>query len=322
MPISPQETKRLALIRFLYMDGLEQVARPAPLSSQALLSFHDTVEMFLLLAAEHLSVNLSRGVNFDGYFSEIKASSDVEIPLRPAMRRMNNSRVNLKHHGSIPSDADLEQFRADVTTFLTDATQLVFQADFTRIDMVDLVTQQDAADKLRKAETQAGQGDYVEALATLSEAFDGLLDDYASRKIGLNGGSPYAWGPPAPPGLGIRLKGRDHDPEVVKRLEYVNSRVNDMQRPMRVMAMGVDYRRYARFKMLVPQILRFLDGRREVRPVPGFQLGDDEYQFCKQFVIETALHLAELDFDLNLAAFYRNRPLRVALPELPTPPEA
>jgi hypothetical protein len=30
MPIDPQEMKRLALIRFLYTEGLEQVARPAP----------------------------------------------------------------------------------------------------------------------------------------------------------------------------------------------------------------------------------------------------------------------------------------------------
>jgi len=30
----------------------------------------------------------------------------------------------------------------------------------------------------------------------------------------------------------------------------------------------------------------------------------EEYQFCKQFVIETALHLAELDFDLNLYDMY------------------
>ncbi len=34
--------------------------------------------------------------------------------------------------------------------------------------------------------------------------------------------------------------------------------------------------------------------------LPGHQVGDDEYQTCKLFVIESALHLAELDFDLDL----------------------
>lgn len=73
------------------------------------------------------------------------------------MRRMNNGRVNFKHHGSIPSATDLDQFRGDVTTFFTDATRAVFGADFTSIDMTDLVTQQEALDKIRDAETRSGQ---------------------------------------------------------------------------------------------------------------------------------------------------------------------
>jgi hypothetical protein len=43
-----------------------------------------------------------------------------------------------------------------------------------------------------------------------------------------------------------------------------------------------------------------MDGRREVWPIPGLDVGDDEYQFCKNFVIETALYLAAMDFDLDL----------------------
>ena len=81
--------------------------------------------------------------------------------------------------------------------------------------------------------------------------------------------------------------------------------MGDMQRAMRVLAMGLDYRRYARFELLVPLIFRSINGDRDVRPIPGLQLGDEEYQFCKQFVIETALHLAELDFDLDVHAMVR-----------------
>jgi hypothetical protein len=39
------------------------------------------------------------------------------------------------------------------------------------------------------------------------------------------------------------------------------------------------------------------------RPLPG-QIGDEEYQFCKLFVIETAIHLAEMDFDLDLEGLW------------------
>jgi hypothetical protein len=310
MPIDPQEMKRLALIRFLYAEGLEQVARPAPLSSRALLSFHDAVEMFLLLAAEHLNVNLSQGVNFNGYFGEIKTHSNVEMPLRPAMRRMNQSRVNLKHHGSIPSDADLEQFRADVTTFLTDATQMVFHADFSSVDMADLVTQPEAVKILRQAKVQAGQGDHAEALALLSEAFEYLLDDYASRKRTASGTSVFTWWPPSTSPRHFPPTSTDYDMALARPIHDVFVALEDFQQAMRVMAVGLDYRRYARFQMVVPAIYTNTNGERGVRPVPGLPLGDDEYQMGRQFVIETALHLAALDFDLNLADIDEENRLR------------
>jgi len=40
--------------------------------------------------------------------------------------------------------------------------------------------------------------------------------------------------------------------------------------------------------------------------MPGLQAGDEEYQFCKLFVIEAAIHLAEMDFDLDLEALRRD----------------
>lgn len=298
--LGPQAVKRLAFIRFLYTQGLEEARRPQPLAATALLSFHDAVEMFLLLAAEHLGVTLPKGVMFEGYFEEIKKATGMQLPARNAMRRMNNSRVNFKHHGSIPSATDLEQFRADVTTFFTDATQMVFTADFTSLDMTSLVTQPDALTRLRQAEMHAGEGDYTEALAQLFEAFNGLLDDYAARKVRINGRSAYTWWS-RQGNFHVRQIGQDRDRNrLAEQVNNTQRALDGMQRAMRVLAMGLDYRRYARFEMLVPPVAVFPDGSREVRPTPGLQVGDEEYQFCKQFVIETALHLAEADFDLDL----------------------
>ena len=298
--LDPLIVRRLAFIRFLFSQGLEQAKRPQPLATTALLSLHDAVEMFLLLAAEHLGVNLTQNVNFEGYFDQISQAASVQLPGRPAMRRMNRSRVNLKHHGSIPSATDLDQFRGDVMTFLTDATQMVFAADFHSLDMLDLVTQQSALTLLRDAEAQAAQGDHTEALALLSEAFEDLLRDYANRKRGSGYPSPYVLSP----GFTGNRPGRSHDPQLAKQVEQIIETLEQMQRAIRVLAMGLDYRRYARFDLLVPDVVRSLDGGRRVWPTPGLQVGDDEYQFCKKFVIETALHLAEVDFDFDLYSMW------------------
>ena len=287
----PSTVRRLAFIRFLYGQGLDQARRPQPLAATALLSFHDAVEMFLLLAAEHLNVSLDKNTTFDGYWTQIAAKADVQLPSRNAMRRMNLSRVSFKHHGSIPSATDLDQFRADVTTFFTDAAQAVFAADFTSTDMTDLVTQQGALAKIRDAEINASEGDYVEALALLSEAFDHLLDDYGDRKRISYDTTAFSFGP-----------GQDFGKFAIldTQTQAIADAIIPMQRALRVLAVGLDYRRYARFDMLRPRIRCFGDWHREVQPVPGLPLGDEEYQFCKLFVIETAIQLAEMDFDLNL----------------------
>jgi hypothetical protein len=264
--LSPNTVRRLAFIRFLYGQGLEQAARPQPLAAAALLSFHDAVEMFLLLAAEHLGVSLDRNTTFDGYWTQIAAQASVQLPSRNAMRRMNNSRVNFKHHGSIPSATDLDQFRADVTTFFTDAAQTVFAADFYSLDMADLVTQQEALTWLQYAEAQVGRGDYTEALAQLSHAFDELLRDYAKRKRTSDNSTAYSFGPEH--GLGGFAVHRipKIDPAFDRHIEAITDAVGQMQRAMKVLAVGLDYRRYARFAMLAPRIDRYSDGCQDAHP--------------------------------------------------------
>jgi hypothetical protein len=305
--LNQNTVRRLAFIRFLHGQGLEQAVRPQPLAAAALLSFHDAVEMFLLLTAEHLGVNLDRNTTFDGYWTQIAAQASVQLPSRNAMRRMNNSRVNFKHHGSIPSATDLEQFRGDVTTFFTDATQAVFAADFTSIDMTDLVTQQGALARIRDAETHAGQGDYVEALVLLSEALDDLLDDYANRKRTSYNTTAFSLGPEKRFGTFAVHRIPKIDTQFDNHIQAMTDAIGEMQHALRILAVGLDYRRYARFDMLVPHVLRLADGRRFVRPMPGLQLGDEEYQFCKLFVVEAAIHLAAMDFDLDIEGLWREQ---------------
>jgi hypothetical protein len=251
--LSPNTIKRLAFIRFLHSQGLEQAARPQPLAATALLSFHDAVEMFLLLAAEHLGVNLNSNTTFDGYWTQIADQTARQLPSRPAMRRMNKSRVNFKHHGSIPSATDLDQFRGDVTTFFTDATRDVFDADFASIDMTALVTQQAALTGIRNAEIRARHGDYVEALASLSKAMDDLLDDYASRKRTGLGTTAFTFGLKD---VGEALVDvMKTDPQFGSHIVALTMAVEAMQQATRVLAMGLDYRRYVRFDMLTPPVL-------------------------------------------------------------------
>jgi hypothetical protein len=320
-PLDPLVIKRLAFIRFLHAQGVEHSYRAEPLAATALLNFHDAVEHFLLLAAEYLNAGTSEKTTFDGYWGEINAKlpSGSELPTRDALRRMNKLRVILKHNGSFPSATDLQQARGDVATFLLDATRLVFDLDYSTLNLIDLVPQAPTIARLRQAEAEASKQDYVEALAVLGEAFTELLDDYAARKRG-HGDGPYDFGsrqlmPHHAPTLhgASRLARQNGDTaELVaavidngKALDTARQVIGTIQASLRVLAVGLDYRRYSRFSMLVPEVHIMMDRSRNVRPAVGLVLGNEEYEFCRDFVIEAALHLASVDFDLDLGALWR-----------------
>lgn len=296
-PLNPQTVQRLAFIRFLYDQGVAQTRQPQPTAATSVLSFHDAAELFLILAGEHLQANLPTQINFAEYWTKLgpKLPPNTELPSKKAMERMNKLRVNLKHYGAVPSPTDIEQVRADVTTFFTDATSLIFRVDFHQVDMTDLVTDAAAAKRLQDAQAKADAGDFIEALAELRAAFDDLLSDYAYQKKGPSLDKPFLFGPSVIPAFQVRSGMATPESKMIDA-------ITEMQKALRVIAVGIDYRKYARFAMLVPTVHRNPDGK--IASIHTHlvhdEFGLDEYQFCRQFVIEAALQISALDYDLDL----------------------
>ncbi|MGW4413083.1 hypothetical protein ACWEJ6_54700 [Nonomuraea sp. NPDC004702] len=302
--------KHLAFIQALHRQGREQVRQPEPLSAMGVLAYHDAVELFLVLSGEHLQATLPKGIGFVDYWKELARNTQpkpITLTAAKAMDRLNRLRVDLKHHGAIPGPSAIEQASADVNTFFTDNTPLIFGIDYDDINMIGLVTQGTARDKLHAADGHAQAGDYVEALSYLREAFEWLLEDYASRKrIDFNTsafsfGQDYGFSSNAPTGI------RGLDSNLGEFLEKTRDSVQSMQQALRVVAIGLDYRAYIRFSMMAPKVL--ITGRgdnapRHVWPVRGLEIAQGDYEFCRSFVISTSLRMAENDFDLDLAELY------------------
>jgi len=189
--------ERLSFIRFLFDQGSSQCDRAEPFAAAGLLTLHDAVEGFLLIAAEHVSATLGK-TDFAGYWGlidkELKGDGR-RLPSEPAMKRLNSLRVGLKHHGTLPSRQDAVRARDDVSKFLLAATGIVFGLDFDRLDLVELITQPEAAEMIRRADAEVAANNIVEGLALLSEAFDGLLKDYSDRKQWGSRRGPYTFGP-------------------------------------------------------------------------------------------------------------------------------
>ncbi|HUW94747.1 MAG TPA: hypothetical protein VMW58_03100 [Anaerolineae bacterium] len=290
--------QRLAFIRYLYTRGVEASRRPEPLSAASVLTFHDSIELFLELASEHLDVG-GKNPAFMKYWELLKPKlPDDGLTQQEAMRRLNKSRVALKHHGTLPSRLDIEAFRATSTSFFEENTPLVFGIDFTSVSMTRLVQDAQARVSLEQADLSLREkDDREEALGLIAIAFHQVVDGWEHSKRGDLGYSPFFFGK--------RLTLLDSFsikviyPELATFIHAVKDSIESMQSAMKILSFGLDYRRYVKFRLLTPGVVGVYEGGYTVH---GFERDDlpslDDCRFCYDFVVECAIHLQTFDFEL------------------------
>nr|WSW65171.1 hypothetical protein OG461_02610 [Streptomyces sp. NBC_00995] len=289
-PLDPLTVQRLAYVRYLYREGVEQSRQPAPLRSRAITSFHDAVENFIGLAAQHLGVDLKRNAEFLSYWEAIKPV--YELPKKDQMKRLNDARVALKHNGTFPSAHQIEQARGTVADFFTTVTPKIFGVELDTIDMVDLLTQHEVRQLLREARTHADIGDYVQAMAGLSLAFQALLTNY---QIGEDPTRWSAFNFGEKPSPSDEPRGEYRDPRF-RRLEKLEDFMVITQDTLLAISLGIDYASMARFHILTPQVRTYKNG--DMRYHIGKDLEEvtsDDYDWARQFVIDSGLHAAKAD---------------------------
>lgn len=75
MKLGEDEVRRLGFIRHLFKTGVEQSHEPRPLCAKSILTFHDAVELYLNLVAEHFEL---RPNGFMSHWNQVKQSPDID----------------------------------------------------------------------------------------------------------------------------------------------------------------------------------------------------------------------------------------------------
>lgn len=296
--ISDVTMQRLAFIRYLYTRGVEASRRPEPLSAASILTFHDSIELFLALASEHLDVG-GRDSGFMEYWELLKPKlPDDGLTQKRAMRRLNKSRVALKHHGTLPSKLDIEAFRASSTSFFEENTPLVFGIDFTSVSMTRLVQYAQARASLEQADLLLREkDDREEALGLIAVAFHQVVDGWELSKRGPLGDSPFFFGKRLTRLDSFLIKVPDRN--LTKFIDAVIDSIGSMQSAMKLLSFGLDYRRYVKFRLLTPGVVGVYEGGYTVHRFERDDLPSlEDCRFCYDFVIECAMHLQAVDFEL------------------------
>jgi hypothetical protein len=290
------------------------------MSSAAILSFHDAVELFYVLALDHMAVQVDPKTPFEAYWREL-AKVVPNLSGRRGMERLNKVRVNLKHHGSIPGTQQVADARTDVDAFLAANTQAVFGVDYDTVTMADVVPQKPVRTNVRAAAVAEAAGDRQQAMGLLAEAFDELFNPQHHTYVEpspLSFGKTLTWptrlrdGEAAAvlTGLGDDSKAGSYRNSrgLADQIEATTDVAAAAQAALRVITMGIEYPRYLKFEQLTPRI-RGTFGDPLKRSYPdGYAPSRDDFDYCQQFVIEVALRLAEVNAELEPPSWLRQKP--------------
>jgi hypothetical protein len=138
--LNKDQTRRLAFVRYLYGVAVDQSHQPEPFAAVSLLTFHDACEMFLQIAAEHNAITFGqRAPDLMAYWSLFDEQAHLQLTSKTAINRLNKARINLKHAGVPPAHADVEGFRAVVTSFFEDNALTLLGVEFDQISLTLMV---------------------------------------------------------------------------------------------------------------------------------------------------------------------------------------
>jgi len=308
MELDQHVIRRLAFIRYLYQTGVSQSHAPTPLKCASLLVMHDAVELWLQLACEQWNIGprpATKQIHFMEYWDLLGPKlRPQELSQRESMLRLNGARVALKHHGTFPSDLDVEAFRANTTSFFQENTPIVFGVNLDEVSLVEYVNPEASRALLKDAQADLAGGEVLDALSKIAIANAEMIRDYEERKRTRFGRSPFYFGRDLTfhNAFFMGLKGgSSEERKFAEFVDRVKESIESMQDAMKVLALGVDYRKYSKFKRLTPRISRMAGGR--VRTIWSPARGEpaptkDDVLFCLDFVVESALALAEFDYSL------------------------
>jgi hypothetical protein len=297
MTLNQTIVKRLALVRHLYHLGVRQSRQPEPLRALSLLMFHDAIELFFDAAASHHGQPQpppkARQTMFDAYLDALdRVVAPATLPERAALGSLNKARVSLKHHGLTPGSLDIEQHRGTATGFLKTSTPMLFGADvdFDLISMSDALESALAREIIQDAETLMAKGETTPAMLLLQRCLGVILSEFELSLAIVD----LATGP---------VREANDDPArddvwhhggrtVHDAVRDLTASVSGMQEMLRIVALGLDVRRYYRYVGVIARVVASTSGR--AKPVSAAH-----FHYCRDFVVETALALQQFERELD-----------------------
>lgn len=163
--LSESVIRKIQMVKLLYDLGVDcfKVEKNQEKIGAGIILLQDSVELFLIAICEHLNINFNKNyVKFREYLEKIEEKVKKEIPLKDQILRLNKLRVDIKHHGMLPSIENCKDFWITVKNFFQELSKLSLDVDFFSITLVDLLEEGEQKELLKQAERYLKSGKYKE----------------------------------------------------------------------------------------------------------------------------------------------------------------
>lgn len=285
MVASPEIRRRLVLVRLLLRRAEEDSRQSEPFAADSLNRLHDAAEMFLALLVEHYHLKIPPA--FMGYWDVLARQLGRPLTYQAQMQKLTKARANLKHYGLKPTDDEIRASVAAARGLIEDECLDLFGVYLDDVSLLDVVADGEVRGMLREAQGKWDDGHESEAFNDLAAVFHVLVTRYRDRKQVWRRrsvfdsveefDSPYSRGvPPGPQ--------RNFETAIIKSIEALDFNTT-------LVGLGIDLRKYGMFRAVTQS---GSSGRGLVRV-------DNDYEFCRDFVIANAIHLAEFDYSFAYA---------------------
>lgn len=172
MSIGKELLDRLICAKYIFLRGVEVLDRGGSFSSGlAVLHFQDAVEMALRVIAEYLHCSLKENAAFNQIIDAIDGVGDRKLTHRSALNQLNKARLNFKHFGLEPKEADAKKFKLNIEDFFPFAVQSFLDIDFESISLTNLIGHRRTEKFLNEAERLINKEDYEGAIRSTTIAF-------------------------------------------------------------------------------------------------------------------------------------------------------
>ena len=295
--------RRLAFAKYLIEMGTINADNVLPYSAMAILNFHDAIEFLFDLILED-NGSSANNFNFMGCFDEInrilKKIGKDQSSFRGSLEKLKDRRVVLKHKGSFPSQNDISEAKYTTINLFKEFCLKFYNLNYEDIDLVELLEDSRTKDcllKIRNCEDNNVITDNNQVSNYIK--MNHLLKDFENSKIINVYESPYQFTKNMSLGSTDGLS--DEFDFLKDFMDTTNQNIESLEYNLKIIALGIDYNKYAKFNFLIPADIRWAMNNDDpmilfrYKPV---KLNDNQIEFCKNFIIESALKLQQFDFEI------------------------